>query len=302
MTAAPGWTREEGLVLAASSGLPVLDLSQGIAGDAPPVPEDPPAAPLAEYPASAGSAELRAAAATRLHRSYGVHVPTEAVAACVGTKEFISTLPLLLRHIRRSAGPYDTVLVPALGYPPYAYGAELAGLRVVRVPTDRNFRMRLDALSQDDVRRALCLWINSPANPTGVVEPLADIVRWGRENGVVVLSDEAYSAATWSGEPQTALSTGLSGVLAVHSLSKRSNSPQVRAGFYAGDPDLVAQLVVRRRLAGLMAGAVDQHRARWLLLDEQHAVEQRIRTRRRVRGRRAVAGSVAMAVSMRSSS
>ena len=46
----------------------------------------------------------------------------------------------------------------------------------------------------------------------------------------------------WAGPPRTILETGLDGVLAVHSLSKRSNLAGLRAGFYAGDPDLVGYL------------------------------------------------------------
>ncbi|GJF28399.1 aminotransferase [Kitasatospora sp. NE20-6] len=277
-------TREDLLRLAAGSGLPVLDLSLGVPADPPPLLAGPvpPPAPAA-YPASAGSDALRAAAAGYLHRRFGVRVPAEAVAACVGTKEFISTLPLFLREIEPDAGR-DTVLIPALCYPTYEYGARLAGLRVHRVPVDGGLRMRLDLLPPAVVSRALCLWVNSPANPTGTVEPLDRIAAWGRRRGVPVLSDEAYTEATWVHAPRTALAGGLSGVLAVHSLSKRSNAPGLRVGFYAGDPRLVAQLVPRRRAAGLMAGASAQARAAVLLADDVHAEERRALNARRVAG------------------
>ncbi|MEU3495158.1 aminotransferase class I/II-fold pyridoxal phosphate-dependent enzyme [Kitasatospora cineracea] len=285
-------SREELLRLAAGSGLPVLDLSLGVPADpspADPLPADPaPPAPSARpapaaYPASAGSEVLRTAAAGYLHRRFGVRVPVEAVAACVGTKEFISTLPLFLREIRGDDAR-DTVLIPALCYPTYEYGARLAGLRVHRVPVDGRLRMRLDLLPAAVVGRALCLWVNSPANPTGTVEPLDRIAAWGRARGVPVLSDEAYAEATWAHPPRTVLAGGLSGVLAVHSLSKRSHAPGLRVGFYAGDPHLVAELVPRRRAAGLMAGSASQARAAALLDDDAHALAQRERNARRVAG------------------
>ncbi|MDJ1134771.1 pyridoxal phosphate-dependent aminotransferase [Streptomyces iconiensis] len=294
MTDGPNWTREIGLDLAAASGLPVLDLTQGLSADPPP-PVGPEVFPrTAAYPPSAGSEEFRAAAEAHLRRIYGVELPPGAVAACAGSKELISTLPLFLTATRHAEPPLgtgprdpaapvrDTVLVPALGYPPYALGARLAGLRVFRVPAGPDFRMRLDLLPQEEVGRALCLWVNSPANPTGVVEPLDRIADWGRAHGVLVLSDEAYAAATWAHEPRTALSGGPKGVLALHSVSKRSNSPGLRVGFYAGDPAVVSRLVPLRRAAGFMASAASQAAATKLLLDDRHAEEHTRRTRRRV--------------------
>ena len=63
--------------------------------------------------------------------------------------------------------------------------------------------------------------------------------RWppgGGATGSAVFSDECYADFTWADAPRSILETGLDGVVAVHSLSKRSNLAGVRAGFYAGDP------------------------------------------------------------------
>ncbi|WP_328738719.1 aminotransferase class I/II-fold pyridoxal phosphate-dependent enzyme [Streptomyces erythrochromogenes] len=292
MSGARSWSRDEALALAGASGHRPLDLSLGIPCDPPPrVPgaahtsRQPRARVTAAYPPSAGTPQLRDAITGYLLRRYAVAVPPEAVAACVGSKEFISTLPLFLRDLTqqhaRGAGR-DTVLIPALGYPSYAFGARLAGLRVHRVPVDETFRIRLDRIAPHVVSRALCLWVNSPANPTGVVEDLDRVAAWGRAHGVLVVSDEAYAETTWCHEPRTVLRGGLDGVLTVHSLSKRSNAPGLRVGFYAGDPTLVAGLVHRRRQGGLMAAAASQQFAASLLADDRHAAEQRSRNARRV--------------------
>ncbi|MFI1367059.1 pyridoxal phosphate-dependent aminotransferase [Streptomyces griseochromogenes] len=281
-----GGSREDLLALAAESGHRPLDLSLGVPAD--PAPAAEPGAGTATsaaYPPSRGTEELRAAAAGYLQRRYGVTVPVDSVAACAGSKEFISTLPLFLRDASdatREGSRRDTVLIPSLGYPPYELGVRLAGLRPHRVPVDAEFRMRLDLLPPKAVARALFLWVNTPANPTGVVEPLAPVVAWGRAHGVPVVSDEAYAEATWCDEPRTALSDGLDGVLAVHSVSKRSNGPGLRLGFYAGDPRLVAQLVPRRRAAGLMASDVSQATGTRLFADDHHALAQRRRNAGRV--------------------
>ncbi|MBC9716056.1 aminotransferase class I/II-fold pyridoxal phosphate-dependent enzyme [Streptomyces sp. TRM66268-LWL] len=279
--------REELLALAAASGHPVVDLTLGVAD---PVPglrlPGPGRLPAHGYPPSAGTEELRAAAAGYLRRRFGVDLPRGAVAACAGAKEFISTAVLFLGTRdgeRDTDGQRDTVLVPALRYPAYGTGAELAGCRIHQVPLDSEFRLILDAVPAAVVRRARALWVNSPANPTGAVEELAGVVRWGRERRIPVLSDEAYAETTWSRAPVSALQYGTEGVLAVHSLAKRSNAPGLRTGFYAGDPALVARLVTARRAAGLMASAESQALAAALLDDDGHARVQREHNARRMR-------------------
>jgi aspartate/methionine/tyrosine aminotransferase len=297
MTGGNGWSREQAQALATRSGHPPLDLSLGVPADPPPALANPAPAPPAgpagpaAYPPSAGRPELLAAAGDLLRRRYGVTLPAGAAAACAGAKEFIASAPLFLggppapgEHRGPPQGRRDTVLIPALGYPPYEFGARAAGLRPYRVPVDGRSRMDVSRLPGAVVSRALCLWVNSPANPTGVIEPLGELAQWGRENGVPVLSDEAYAETTWRGEPASVLQSGLDGVLAVHSVSKRSNAPGLRVGFYAGDPRLVARLVTRRRAAGLIAAASSQAAAVRLLGDDAHAAAQRDRTARRLSG------------------
>src|SRR5206468_2108803 len=90
----------------------------------------------------------------------------------------------------------------------------------------------LSTVSADDAARALCLWVNTPANPTGALDDLGAVAAWGRAHGVPVFSDECYIELTWDGPPRTILEHGLDGLVAVHSLSKRSNLAGLRAGFY----------------------------------------------------------------------
>src|SRR5262249_38610771 len=125
--------RDELLVLADRSGLVPLDLSLGVAADPPPRWSRPTDAADHGYPPSAGSVPLRSAAGGALRRRYGVDLPPDAVAACAGAKEFISSLPLFLRLAKAVPPGRDTVLIPGLCYPAYANGARLAGFSVHRV-------------------------------------------------------------------------------------------------------------------------------------------------------------------------
>jgi len=231
------------------------------------------------YPPSIGSVAFREAAAGWLQRRVGVEVDSSAVAACIGTKELVAGLPQWL-HLRRPSR--DTVLYPAISYPSYAMGATLAGCRAVPVPVDAEFRIDLDAIDPADAERALCLWVNTPGNPAGGLDDLGAAAAWGRAHGVPVFSDECYVEFTWTGPPRSILEHGADGVVAVHSLSKRSNLAGARAGFYAGDADLVGYLSEVRKHAGFMVPGPVQHAAAVALSDDEHVERQATVYRRRL--------------------
>ena len=252
-----------------------VDLSVGTPCDPPPrAVVDALASSGAErgYPPSIGTPGLRQAAAGWMKRRLGVDVPPDAVAACVGTKEFVGTLPQYL-HLRTPSR--DTVLYPSISYPTYEMGATLAGLRAVAVPVDAQWRLDLSAISDADAERALCLWVNTPGNPAGQLDDLDAAASWGRARGVPVFSDECYVEFTWGGPPRTILSSGHDGVVAVHSLSKRSNFAGGRVGFYAGDPELVSYLREVRKHAGFLVPGPVQAAAVVALGDDEHVDAQR---------------------------
>jgi succinyldiaminopimelate transaminase len=238
------------------------------------------------YPATIGSPAYREAAAAWIGRRFACSVSAAEVVACIGTKELVASLPraLSLRDPSR-----DVVLYPAVAYPTYEMGAALAGLRAVPVPVDERWRLDLSRVPEADADRALVLWLNDPSNPTGVTASPADMcesVAWARDRGIVVASDECYAEFTYdeSGAPvapSTALIAGLDGVLAVHSLSKRSNMAGLRAGFVAGDGELVAYLGEIRKHGGLMTPAPVQAAAAAALGDDEHVREQQQRYARR---------------------
>jgi aspartate/methionine/tyrosine aminotransferase len=170
------------------------------------------------------------------------------------------------------------VLYPAVAYPSYEMGATLAGLRAVAVPVDEQWHLDFNAIAPSDAERALLLWINEPGNPAGQTagaDYFAHVAAWARDGNITVASDECY--VEYAPEPATILSAGFDNVLAVHSVSKRSNFAGARVGFYAGDPDLVTYLVETRKHAGLMAPTAVQAAAAAALGDDAHVDEQRAR-------------------------
>jgi succinyldiaminopimelate transaminase len=217
-----------------------------------------------------GTPRRRAAAAGWLARAHQVSVPPDDVLPVVGTKEFIAWLPVVL-----GLGHGDVVLHPALAYPTYGIGARLAGATAIAS----------DSLLGAGPSRVRLVWLNSPSNPTGRVLPvehLRKVVSWARERGAVVASDECYIGLGWEASPVSALHPdvcggSVDGVLAVHSLSKRSNLAGYRAGFVTGDPALVAGLLEVRKHAGMIVPGPVQAAMTAALSDDAHALEQRAR-------------------------
>jgi succinyldiaminopimelate transaminase len=235
------------------------------------------------YPPSIGTAALRNAAADWIARRLGARVePATELAACVGSKEFVASTP---QYLRLRDPSRDTVLYPAISYPTYEMGAILAGCRAVPYRS-------LDDIDEADAARALCVWVNSPGNPTGELQDLAAAAKWGRARDVPVFSDECYAEFTWSGGPTTILREGTAGLIAVHSLSKRDNFAGARIGFYAGDAGLVHYLREVRKHAGLMAPGPVQAAAVLALGDDAHVEAQRSRYLARLRRLREVLAAV----------
>jgi succinyldiaminopimelate transaminase len=260
----------------------LVDLSVGTPVD--PTPE-PVRAALAEaadapgYPQTYGTPRLREAVAGWLRRRLGVTgADPDAVLPVIGTKELVAWLPTLL-----GAGPGDRIVFPELAYPTYDVGARLA--RAEPVPAD-------GLLSLGPVNPKI-VWVNSPSNPTGRVLPtehLRKVVAWARGRGAIVVSDECYLEFGWDDDPDRRPISILhpdvcegshEGLLAVNSLSKRSNMAGYRAGIVTGDPVLVKRLLEVRKHAGMIVPAPVQAAMAAAFDDDAHVDAQRERYARR---------------------
>lgn len=224
------------------------------------------AADIPGYPLTAGTPSLREALRDWLTLHCGA-TGEFGVLPTIGSKELVGWLPTLL-----GVGSGDTVVLPRLAYPTYDIGARVAGATVVL------------ADSPDEIpsgTRPSLVWINSPSNPTGRVSTEDELRAWvayARSTGAVLASDECYLTLGWSGTPVSVLSIcdgDYTGVLSVHSLSKRSNLAGYRAGFLGGDPALVKALLEARKHTGMIVPAPVQAAMTAALADEAHAQTQR---------------------------
>ena len=223
------------------------------------------------YPTTIGRPETRQACIDWLARSHGVTgLGLDGVLPVVGSKELIAGLPT---HLGIGAG--DLVVLPEVAYPTYEVGAALVGAETLAT----------DSLTAIGPRTPALLWLNSPSNPTGRVLPpdhLRKVVQWCRERGVLLVSDECYVECTWEAEALSVLHPSIcggshEGLLAVHSLSKRSNLAGYRCAFLAGDPAVVAELLAVRKNLGLMMPGPQQRAMVAALDDDEHARAQHAR-------------------------
>ena len=221
------------------------------------------------YPVTIGNVPTRQAAIDWLARNHGVtDLVLDGVIPLIGSKELVGQLPL---HLGVREG--DLVVYPELAYPTYEVGAALVGARTLAT----------DSLTAIGPEVPKILWINSPSNPTGRVLPvehLKKVVDWCRQRGTLLVSDECYIECAWEAEPVSVLHPSVcggshEGILAVHSLSKRSNLAGYRCAFIAGDPAVVAELLAVRKNLGLIMPEPQQHAMIAALNDDQHAKEQR---------------------------
>lgn len=252
----------------------IVDLSVGTPVD--PVPEliqkaliD--AADSPGYPTVWGTPALRDAITGWVERRLGARAVThQHVLPIVGSKELVAWLPTQL-----GLGPGDRVAYPRLAYPTYEVGARLA----------RADHEVYDDPTQLDPRGLKLLWLNSPSNPTGKVLSKAELTRvvaWARSHGILLFSDECYLELGWEADPVSVLHPDVNGgsyegIVAVHSLSKRSNLAGYRAAFLAGDPAVLGSLLQIRKHGGMMTSAPTQAAVIAALGDDEHVRVQRDR-------------------------
>ncbi len=232
------------------------------------------------YPTTHGTPALRQAIVDWFARRRGVPgLSPEDVMPTVGSKELVAWLPLLL-----GLGAGDVVVRPAVAYPTYDIGAQLAGASSVAADSLAD----LDAATRARVR---LVWVNSPANPTGMVRTAAELkalVDQARELGAVVASDECYAELGWGqwdpergGEPVPSVldprvcGSSTVNLLAVYSLSKQSNVAGYRAAFVAGDPAIMANLINSRKHAGMIVPYPVQEAMRVALGEGGHVQAQK---------------------------
>ncbi|HEU4460637.1 MAG TPA: succinyldiaminopimelate transaminase [Methylibium sp.] len=244
---------------------------------------------LASYPSTIGEPALREACAGWVERRYGVRLDAATqVLPVAGTRE---ALFALAQTVVDGSKPGAAVVCPNPFYQIYEGAALLAGAEPVFANGDPAAEARgdfsVDWAGIDDATwaRTQLLYVCSPGNPTGAVMPLAE---WQRlfelsdRHGFVIASDECYSEI-WFDQPplgslQAAKALGRDDfrrLIALTSLSKRSNVPGLRSGFVAGDAKLLRDFLLYRTYHGAAMGLAVQRASIAAWNDEGHVEANR---------------------------
>ena len=241
---------------------------------------------LAGYPGTAGELPFRQACANWVQRRYNVSVhPAAQVLPVNGTREALFALAQTVIDPTKSGA---TVLSPNPFYQIYEGAALLGGAQAHYVPSlpERNFAVDWDSVPTEVWARTQLIFVCSPGNPTGAVMPLDEwrkLFALSDQYGFVIASDECYSEIYFRDKPplgglQAAQQLGRSdfkNLIALTSLSKRSNVPGLRSGFVAGDANLIQKFLLYRTYHGSAMSPVVQAASIAAWDDEAHVVENR---------------------------
>jgi N-succinyldiaminopimelate aminotransferase len=247
---------------------------------------------LSSYPATLGEPALRETICGWVQRRYGVALdPPRQVLPVNGSREALFSLAQTVIDPTR---PGATVVCPNPFYQIYEGAALLGGAQTHFVPADpaRNFAADWGAVDDATWARTQLLYVCSPGNPTGAVMPLAEwrqLFDLSDRHGFVIASDECYSEIWFGNEPplgslQAAQALGrhhFKNLVALTSLSKRSNVPGLRAGFVAGDAAVMKAFLLYRTYHGSAMGGLVQRASVAAWGDEAHVVANRALYRRK---------------------
>ncbi len=242
-----------------------------------------------KYPPTAGTSEYRSAVAAWLTARYTL--PEDMVTAdahvlpVAGTREALFMAAQLAVPPRKKAAT-PAVLMPNPFYQVYLGAAVMAGADPIFIPAtaETGFQPDYSAIDDETLARTCLAYVCSPANPQGAVasmEQLKTMIALAREHDFVLVSDECYSEIYSDAPPvgllQACAEMGgdLSNVLVFNSLSKRSSVPGLRAGFVAGDANLIRLFTRLRSHASAVQPLPVMAAATALWQDERHVEENR---------------------------
>ena len=245
---------------------------------------------LASYPGTLGEPKLRETISDWLKRRYDLKADAATQILPVnGSRE---ALFALAQTVIDPTKPGAIVVCPNPFYQIYEGAALLAGADVHFVPSDpaRNFAIDYSGVPDAVWAKTQLLFVCSPGNPAGAVMTLAEwkmLFELSDRHGFVIASDECYSEIYFRDEPPLG---GLQAaallkrhdyknLIAMTSLSKRSNVPGLRSGFVAGDAALIKPFLLYRTYHGSAMSPVVQAASAAAWADEAHVLDNRAKYR-----------------------
>lgn len=205
---------------------------------------DPPMA-VHGYTSAQGDAEVRAAIAEYLNKTYQTHFDKDNFFMTCGAA---ASLTITLNAIMEK--PDDEIIAIAPFFPEYRVYVDNAGGKLVIVPPDvQHFQIDMKKLEEAITPRTRAVIINSPNNPSGTVYSLETVealvkllTKKSQENGrpIVLIADEPYREIVYDGLEVPYLTKYYANTIVCYSFSKSLSLPGERIG-YILVPDEVEQ-------------------------------------------------------------
>lgn len=210
---------------------------------------------LNKYPKASGEDWLKDAIITFIKQRYDLQVLPSQIIPTFGTREVLFNFPQFYLHGLDS----KVMAYPNPFYQIYEGAAIASNASSVLMPLleSNSFKPHLE---KNELEKVKLVILNSPNNPTGAVLEMEDLVWWiqkALEYDFVILSDECYSEIYADKPPHSILEAcikagnlNFKNILAINSISKRSNAPGLRSGYIAGDETILKQYNLFRTYLG----------------------------------------------------
>ncbi len=190
------------------------------------------------YTPNSGATVTRQKIAEMVERDWGhSYNPTNEVVLGCGASE------VLYDSVKAWVNPGDEVLVPNPGFVYYPQYPILASAKPVYYNSKRNLTIDLDALNDVITPKSRMILLNSPGNPSGVVQPkevLKGVAEIAEDHDLIILSDEVYSRIVFDDYKHYSMaSLAPDRSIVVSSFSKMYCAPGWRLGFAVGPSKLI---------------------------------------------------------------
>jgi aspartate aminotransferase len=203
---------------------------------------------MTKYTPTFGDPDTRQAIADKLIRENGIQTSADLIAISPGGKAALYVALHCLFDPPAPGQPPMECLLPVPAWVSYAPIAELAGAKVVELPTgpESDFKITPEQLRRAITPRTRLFIINSPSNPCGTmytpdeVKALASVLAEAARTiapELVVLSDELYEKIIYGGIPHCSIGSIpeiAERTLTINGLSKAYAMTGWRIGYLAG--------------------------------------------------------------------
>lgn len=192
--------------------------------------------------------ELLRAVQYRYEKRFGVHVETDEIMSVYGSQEAMAHIGLTL------CNPGDLILVPNPGYPMFEMSGIMAHAEIgyYTIEEKNGYLPDLDSIPKETLNRAKYMIVSYPLNPVCVCAPddfYERLIRFAKENDIVILHDNAYSDITFTEKPGRSF-LSFEGAKEVgvefYSLSKSYNLTGARISFVVGNKEIVSKFRLLR--------------------------------------------------------